>query len=182
MVKKLDLGALLEEHTKEFPIETSQGLIVLGHINSLEYSDLVAEIVEDNPDFTKTANDIQTLAKQMNYDQAPKEVLRARIKKLTNQVKPLLDRVRLLTFKEPKLESVEQLEAILKNVTINERDQILAITNKLTAPLPEIDINIAILKLCKDFGIPLVKDNLTAQNLTMHQAEALIKANRPSEV
>lgn len=168
---------LITQHRQTFKLTFPAMSITLRHLTRLEmqrvYDRLIRE-VKDYAELMKSASFFVEISEQpdgITPGMMP-EFLR-----VMKALEPYNEAYWVPCFVEPGCKTVEDVDVIASAISPSEWKQVQDLLTILTRPIPPTDSNIQFLIACRRANIPIAND-LTAENATLAQADALIKAGK----
>jgi len=174
MTEYVSMKDVFNQHRVVHEPMFSIGKLKLQHLRHADNLAISERIFKEKPEFKVLAEELSVIYEQIEAygeDKIPADRL-ARVKELCKLLAPLVSMLAIPCFVEPKINSMEELEAIGDVLAPQEWVKLQALLKTLSAPLSAKEINTAFISQCKAFGIPLAND-LTAENITFNQAQVM---------
>lgn len=178
-IRKIPLKDILTQHRKRYKIALSVGDVVLKKLTLLDSEvvyDRLCTTVSGFVDNSKEAAELFKLAE--TYKDHPTGGLDAaqlsRLNELGGWLKRYAYEYAIPCFIEPKLQSVDELSALMESLTVDEKKSLKRVIMQLTSQEPGGAVSDVGILIAKEFNIPMPAD-LNLENMTQEQAAAFAK-------
>jgi hypothetical protein len=171
----IDIGKITELHHATFELDTPIGKIVLKPLAEVTFQEIMLETMATYPEYMGIVKRMSYLEDKSKYPDgltAAEQVERVRLYRRASGWARFFE---IECFVEPKLETVEQLEALSSEIGA-EWVEVQAYLNVLCDPMPAGEMHIKLAEVALKYGVDLASD-LTAENITVQQAGALRAAD-----
>jgi hypothetical protein len=171
-LKKVSLKEILEQHEKTYKLSTKIGDFILKQITYLDLEDFVIRQMLENKEY----RDLMSEANILYELKKVRELNGEEIKKLSEigeKTKKVSKEISLPCFVDPKLNTVNELNAILSKLDNEDRGKLLNALAKLTNPSFEGELATTGLVIAKAYGVKM-PENLNLKNMTAQQGLAFI--------
>jgi hypothetical protein len=168
----VDLKKIMNEHNQVWEFETSIGSIQLQYLKRLDAGYVTDQIAEEDPEYLPKLETLQLLEEQSEFPEGKHIKDTGEYKELKTYIAKYADRYLVPCFKDPILEDVEELNALLGALRPDEFKVISKVFVQVTAPLPPGRIHTNVISICQQFGVQLFRD-VTVKDLTVHQFSLL---------
>ena len=169
----IEVSSLMDQHRKVYAFPTTVGLIKLKHLPKKDHDRITARLASMDPNWANKAQRLAFLADKERLSMKP---LSANEMKefygLLDWAAEYTDQYVLPCYVEPKMNTSQELEALLDSLHVEEVEKLEKIHLLLTKPQAVQDRDKAMISLCKAFQIPLAID-LAGENMTVAQFSAL---------
>jgi hypothetical protein len=177
MAEQIDNSDLITQHRQRFKLNFPSMSITLKHLTRLEmqrvYERLIREVAGYG-DLMKSAAYFCEISEQP--DGIPPEMLPDFLR-VMKALEPYNEAYWVPCFADPKCNTIEDVDVIATALPPEEWKKVQDLLIILTQPIPPKESNIQFLIACRRANIPIAND-LTAENATLAQADAMIKAGK----
>lgn len=170
----MDLDNILTEHRRVWELQTSIGLIKLKHLSRIDSAWAMDRITEMDPEFLKACS-VVSHYKRISAVPGGNELCedaKRQLKRAQESIYKYAHWFSIKCFVDPLLHDPEQLSALADAMTKEDWDKLSTMLTILTSPRPVSESTKALIKLSKDWNLPLSKD-LTLETMTVSQASVL---------
>lgn len=180
--KRVPLADLAAQHRKRYLFRSSIGDIILKKLGRLELEMRIIEMGERFDEYARLMSEGEPYWREYQAGRCDAETL-AKINEIGMKVRPYTWELTFPIFVEPKITSMEELDALLSAMTAKEQGELLELVTRL-ARVREEPIDGGVLTVAQEFRIPLASD-LTVENMTNEQynllQDAIAKRNAAIE-
>lgn len=171
----INMAEITRQHTAVYVIKTTIGRIKLKHLGKMRSDHITREIAVEDPKYLDMMREFDYLIKISQYPEGLNNEQLQKAKEFTNYMTAYTDRYVKEIYVEPKLDTVEELNALLDSLTAEEYSKMEQLHVLLTSPQPPSEVEKGMALMCKHFNLPLSKD-LTGDNMTVAQFQILNEA------
>jgi hypothetical protein len=174
-IRRVPLSDILTQHRARWVVKTSIGDFLLRRIRHTELEKITLDLLFDVPEYKSNINEAITLKDLEKFEKGLDETQMLRYLEIGKWLEPYHKRYLVPCIVEPKVTSVDEVDALLEALDDTERNYLYGVLSQLGSPNIDDKVSLTGISIAQEFHIPLAKD-LDMENMTAQQATALGQA------
>jgi len=171
-IRRVPLADLTNQHRKRYVFQTKEWDIVLKRITQLDIERVALELAEKSKEYLDLVESSVPLAQKAESQEGLTPDEMTDLTKLSQALMPYAKLFSLPCFVDPKIQTIEEFDALLSNLDPDEQKGLQDTLVELSKTRVDGNVSSVGLVLSKEYNIPLSKD-LTIENMTAQQASAM---------
>ena len=171
-IRRVPLADLVSQHRKRYTLATKKWDMVLRRITQLDIERVALQLAEKSKEYLDLVESSAPLVQKAESSEGLTPDEMTELIKLSQKLTPYAKLFSLPCFVDPKVETIEEFDALLSNLEPDEQKKLQDALVELSNPRADGAVSGVGLALSKEFHIPL-SENLTIENMTAQQASAL---------
>lgn len=173
-LKPVPISEIVSQHRIRITLKTSKGDIVLKKLVASDRDAITMSIMDTVEGYAEIMNRISYLMERAKARKMDIETLQE-LKRLNAKVAPFVNRYAMACFVSPRIETVEEFEALQEALTFEEMSALDLHLADMANPRMDVKISETDIAVAQALSIPLASD-LTMENMTAETRDLLVAA------
>jgi hypothetical protein len=174
-IRKVPLADIISQHRARWVVKTSIGDFLLRRIRHIELEKITLTLLLEVPEYKAIIQEAIQLKDLEKFERGLDDTQILRYIEIGEWLEPYHKRYLVPCFVEPKITSVDEVDALLEALNDEEREYLFQLLSQLGRPDLDNPVSLNGIGIAKEFNIPIAKD-LDMENMTAQQATALGQA------